>query len=98
VHAIACRSVVAGVFLQENEVIAVEHGGQHRKAPWILALFLCARQAPVHIVPIEITIMPCFTSYACVDCALRIGFLDDGDKLHGSTLPYTILDVVVLLL
>jgi hypothetical protein len=66
----------------------VEHEGQHRKAPWILALFLCARQAPVHIVPIEITIMPYFTSYACVDCALRIRFLDDGDKLYGSTLPY----------
>jgi hypothetical protein len=24
--------------------------------------------------------------------------LDDSDRLHGSTLPYTILDVVVLLL
>jgi hypothetical protein len=36
--------------------------------------------------------------YACVDCAFRIGFLYDGDRLHGSTLLYTILDVVVLLL
>jgi hypothetical protein len=26
--------------------------------------------------------------YACVDCALHIGFLDDGNMLHGSTLPY----------
>jgi hypothetical protein len=40
----------------------------------------------------------CFTSYACVDCALRIVLLDYGDRLHGSTIPYTILDVVVLLL
>jgi hypothetical protein len=30
--------------------------------------------------------------------ALCVGFLDDGDKLHGGTLPYTVLDVVVLLL
>jgi hypothetical protein len=37
-------------------------------------------------------------SYACVDCALRIGFLDDGDKLHDSTLPYAIFVVVVLFL
>jgi hypothetical protein len=32
-------------------------------------------------------------------CALRVGFVcDGGDRLHGSTLSYTILDVVVLLL
>jgi hypothetical protein len=29
--------------------------------------------------------------------ALHIGFLNDGDRLHGSTLPYTILDVDILL-
>jgi hypothetical protein len=29
--------------------------------------------------------------------ALRVGFLNDGDRFHGSTLPYTILGVVVLL-
>jgi hypothetical protein len=32
-----------------------------------------------------------------ISCALCVGFLYDGDRLHGSTLPYTILDVVVLL-
>jgi hypothetical protein len=31
-------------------------------------------------------------------CALRVGFFNDGDRLHGSSLPYTILDVVVVLL
>jgi hypothetical protein len=35
--------------------------------------------------------------YACFDCALHVGFLDDGDRLHGSTLPYIILVVDVLL-
>jgi hypothetical protein len=35
--------------------------------------------------------------YACVDCALHVGFLDDGDRLHGSTLLYIILVVDVLL-
>jgi hypothetical protein len=29
--------------------------------------------------------------------ALRIGFLNDGDRLHGSTLPHTIVDVDILL-
>jgi hypothetical protein len=50
----------------------------------------------VHIVPIGMNNVFCFTSYACVDCALCIGFLDDGDRLHGSTLSYTILVVDVL--
>jgi hypothetical protein len=32
-------------------------------------------------------------------CALHVGFVcDGGDRLHGSTLSYTIFDVVVLLL
>jgi hypothetical protein len=38
-----------------------------------------------------------FTSYACVVCALCIGFLDDGDGLHGSTFPYVILVVEVFM-
>jgi hypothetical protein len=50
----------------------------------------------VHIVSIEMNNVSCFTSYACVDYALRIRFLDDGDRLHCSTLPYTILVVDVL--
>jgi hypothetical protein len=33
--------------------------------------------------------------YACVDCALRIGFLDDGNRLDGSTLAYITLIVYV---
>jgi hypothetical protein len=35
--------------------------------------------------------------YACVDCALCIGFLDDGDRLHGSALSYVILVVEVFM-
>jgi hypothetical protein len=34
--------------------------------------------------------------YVYVDCALRAGFMDDGDMLHGSILPYIILVVDVL--
>jgi hypothetical protein len=30
-------------------------------------------------------------------CALRIGFLNDGDRLHGSTLPYIIIVVDVFI-
>jgi hypothetical protein len=41
----------------------------------------------------------CFTSNACdVLCTMCRVLFDDGDRLHGSTLSYTILDVVVLLL
>jgi hypothetical protein len=29
--------------------------------------------------------------------AILVGFLYDGDRFHGTTLLYTILDVVVLL-
>jgi hypothetical protein len=31
-------------------------------------------------------------------CALYIGFLNNSDRLHNSTIPYTILDVDVLIL
>jgi hypothetical protein len=48
----------------------------------------------MHIVPIECNIVSFFI-FTCVGCALRIGFLDDGDRLYGSTLSYTILDTVV---
>jgi hypothetical protein len=34
-------------------------------------------------------------NYTCVDCALRIGFLDDGNRLHGGTLPYITLAIDV---
>jgi hypothetical protein len=32
-----------------------------------------------------------------VYCELRIGLLNDGDRLYGSTLPYTILVVDVFI-
>jgi hypothetical protein len=34
---------------------------------------------------------------ACVDCVLWIGFLDDGHRLHGSTLSYVIFVVEVFM-
>jgi hypothetical protein len=41
----------------------------------------------------------CFTLIACdVLCTTCRVLFDNGDRLHGSTLPYTILDVDVLLL
>jgi hypothetical protein len=40
----------------------------------------------------------CFTLNACVVlCTMCRVLFDDGDRLHGSTLLYTILDVVLLL-
>jgi hypothetical protein len=43
--------------------------------------------------------MSCFTLIACdvLYTMCRVLF-DDGDRLHGSTLPFIILDTVVLLL
>jgi hypothetical protein len=35
--------------------------------------------------------------YARVVCALHIGLLNDGDRLHGSTLSYAILVVEVFM-
>jgi hypothetical protein len=49
----------------------------------------------VHIVVIDMTNVSCFTSYAYVDCTLCIEFLNDCDRLHGSTLPYVILVIEV---
>jgi hypothetical protein len=53
----------------------------------------------VHIVPIDLTSCLVLLFYACdVLCITCRVLFDDGDRLYGSTLPYTILDVVVLLL
>jgi hypothetical protein len=49
----------------------------------------------MHIVPINVTSSLALFIYARVDCALRIGFLDDGNRLHSSTLPYITLVVDV---
>jgi hypothetical protein len=50
----------------------------------------------VHIVPIECTLSLALYYLACD--VLCIGFLDDGARLYGSTLPYNILVVDVLFL
>jgi hypothetical protein len=53
----------------------------------------------MHIVPIDLTSCLALLFYAVMYCALCVGScFNDGDRLHGSTLLYTILDVVVLLL
>jgi hypothetical protein len=46
------------------------------------------------------TNMTCFTSFIACDvlCITCRVLFDGGDRLHGSTLLYTILDVVVLFL
>jgi hypothetical protein len=52
----------------------------------------------VHIVPRELIACLVLLSMHVMYCALHVGFLfDDDDRLHGRTLPYTILDVVVSL-
>jgi hypothetical protein len=53
----------------------------------------------VHIVPIDLTSCLVLLFYSCdVLCITCRVLFDDGDRLYGSTLPYTILDVVELLL
>jgi hypothetical protein len=50
----------------------------------------------VHIVHMEMTNVSCFTSYACVDCALRVGSCH-CDRLHGTTRLYVILVIEVVM-
>jgi hypothetical protein len=46
----------------------------------------------VHIAPIELTCLVLFYFIVCdVLCIKYRVFLDDGDRFHGSILPYTIL-------
>jgi hypothetical protein len=46
----------------------------------------------VHIAPIELTCFVLHYFITCdVLCITYMVFLDDGDRLHGSTLLYTIL-------
>jgi hypothetical protein len=51
----------------------------------------------VHIVPIELNIESCLFYLACDVLCTTCRVLYDGDRLYGSTLPYTILVVDVLL-
>jgi hypothetical protein len=46
----------------------------------------------VHIDPIELAwlVLPYFIAHDVLCITYRV-FLDDVDRLHGSTLPYTIL-------
>jgi hypothetical protein len=46
----------------------------------------------VHIVPIECNIVSSLFIYACVDCALRIGFLNDG--IGCMVVPFRILSLL----
>jgi hypothetical protein len=46
----------------------------------------------VHIAPIELTWLVLLCFIVCdVLCIIYRVFLDDGDRLHSSTVPYTIL-------
>ncbi len=51
----------------------------------------------MHIVPIELNIESCLYYLACDVLCTTCRVLYDGDRLHGSTLPYIILVVDVLL-
>jgi hypothetical protein len=74
----------------------VELGGQHHEASQILTFF-CKASPGAYSTYNAILCLALFI-YACVDCELRIGFLDDSDRLHGSTLLFVIIVVDVLLL
>jgi hypothetical protein len=47
----------------------------------------------VHIVPIEMSYYSMHVMY----CGLRVGFLYDGDMLHGGTLSYVIIAIEVFM-
>jgi hypothetical protein len=86
-----------GFLLQEKKAIAAEHGGQTREDSGILTFSLSKASPGVYS-----TYRNAFSSlvlfiYACVDCALHIEFLDDGNRLHASTLSYITLVVHVFI-
>jgi hypothetical protein len=69
-----------------------------RQASWILNFFL-GKASPSAYSINRLNNESCLTLIACdVLCITCRVLLDDGNRLHGSTLPYTILDIVVLLL
>jgi hypothetical protein len=51
----------------------------------------------MHIVPINDIMSLVYFSIYVMYYVLCVGVLDDGDRLHGSTLLYTILVIDVLL-
>jgi hypothetical protein len=63
-HAIACRPVVAGGFLQEKEAVAVELGGQPRGALQMLTLPL-SKASPSAYSTYRNEILSCFNLNAC---------------------------------
>jgi fatty acid desaturase len=61
-------------FLPKEKAAAKELGGQPHEAPQILTLFSRARQARLHIVPIDMRMMclALLIYYACIACALCV--------------------------
>jgi hypothetical protein len=57
-----------------------------------------SKASPSAYSPHRMLKVSCFSLFAgdvlCTTCRV---FFDDGDRLHGSTLPYSILDIIVLL-
>jgi hypothetical protein len=80
-----------GGFPQEKEVDAAKLGGQTREAMWIL-IFSLEQGKPVAYSTNRPNNVSCFTLNACVIlCTTCRVLFNDGDRLHGSTLPYNIL-------
>jgi hypothetical protein len=81
----------------KKKAAAAELGGQPHEASQNLTFPLSKASPGVYSTYrnaiLSLTLFIC----ACVDCALRVGFLEVGDMLHGSTLPYIILVVDALL-
>jgi hypothetical protein len=74
----------------------VELGGQPHEAPRML-IFSFNKASPGAYSSYKMDNMSFLLIYACVVCALCIVFLDDGDRLHDSTLPYVIFAVEVFI-
>jgi hypothetical protein len=64
---------VAGCFPQEKEAVAVEIGGQPCEVSWILILPLSRASPGAYRSYIEWIMCLVLLTYACVDCALRVG-------------------------
>jgi hypothetical protein len=83
--------------LQERGIIVVKLGGQLREASRILTFPLSKTSLGVYSTYRNVMSSLALFIYACVDSALHIGFLDNANRLHGSTLPYITLVVDVFI-
>jgi hypothetical protein len=62
--------------------------GQPHEASWILTFLLSMASPGAYSTYRNAISSLTLFIYACVNCAFCIVFLDDGNMLHGTTIPY----------